>query len=723
MGKVYIAIGILVLFLHMDVAIKSETGEKTVKEGDSTTVVPGINNSNVTTANTTTGKQVGYTTKTENTTWISDSDADITSTTVKEQSSVTESTITNVTDTTIESMTEITVASVTDSTQQKVTQMTQKMVTSVQYTIQSSVTNMTKIGVTDTALTSVTNATRSSDHTSATININANISKPIYHKCPRRVPTGWRIEPLKKLEKLLTAQPECKVDMKNLNWTRCDRNNVTISMVKTEDLLAILDEMNKTENCPIDICDWNIIKITFPFPTNVILPIAQMNSLLMGAENCGVNTSFFKWLSRFDECTNTTKAILSSVEFERIIDIGGKKCVKKQCKAPNNPYSRLKNDVTKVLVVMEVYVFSIICFMGIVGNILSFLTLSSTDKVNTSVFILKTLAITDGIHLLLRILTQPYNAAYYYTDWIEKSDNKLKETLADTYMKVVGYAIPLVEMAQMASAWLVVFLTLDRFIAICFPFKALSFCSMKKARLGISIVITGAVLYNIPLYFGYDYQVQRNECTKLYFINIILNTLGKNIVYRGLYTLGLNLVFRNVLPVGLVLGMNIRLVHELRLSRQRRPQMMSITDKDIDKKEKNITVTLISISFVFLICVIPMVALSIWQIINFSIIKNKLGNNATLTGSKYNATLTGLMLYWMVVDLLLIINSAINILVYCLVRTHFMSDMCRMLRCKYRNLYATRATQLTGSATRSGSRGSGSGSGKPGSEHKNMTAL
>ncbi|CAH1788915.1 unnamed protein product [Owenia fusiformis] len=585
----------------------------------------------------------------------------------------------------------------------------------------TSVTNMT-VSVTNTTVTSVTTILQ--DTTPTKNNINVNISIKVLDDCPDLAKEDWTIVSETRLNNMINkmSSPNCNVNTKELNWTNCNHNNEPSSIIKIEELLELIHKGNQLyKTCRTDFCSRNYNPMSNLQEIN--LHIEQKALMLQQAiTDCGVDSSFVKNTTRFDECYNTTRAILPLSDYMKLIGMGHKKCVQEQCKAPNNPYSRLNSDITKALVITKVYVFSIICFMGIIGNILSFMTFSAMEKLNTSIFILKTLAIIDSIHLLLRILSEPYYAAYTYTDWIEKSTNIQNQTVADTYMKVVNYMIPLVEMAQMASAWLVVFLTLDRFIAICFPFKALSLCTMKMAKIGISIVIIGSILYIVPVYFGYVYKWQRNECTKLFFINIIISLLGQNIYYRVLYELALNLVFRNVLPVGLVLGMNARLISELRVSRQHRQNITSRTGTELEKKDKNITITLITISIVFLICIIPMVALKVWDIINYSIFKKELGNSGILTASKYTGSYTGSIIYGMVVDLLLIINSAINILVYCFVRKNFARNLWKMFKCKHQRKLTVGGTRFTGTGYSKGSGLKGSGN-KAGQQSKNTTAL
>ncbi|CAH1775610.1 unnamed protein product [Owenia fusiformis] len=339
------------------------------------------------------------------------------------------------------------------------------------------------------------------------------------------------------------------------------------------------------------------------------------------------------------------------------------------CKMPFDKFSRLWGHVTKFLIAIKVYAYCVICGLGIIGNILSYAVLSK-DKINTSIFTLKVLAVIDTVHLILRMVTEPYFVAYSYTNWVNKT---LDRNTSHEYAIATIYMRPLVEMAQMASAWTVVFLTLDRFIAICFPFKAINFCTMKIARLGVGSVVCFSVLYNIPVFFSMTPIWSEHKCLHIWMVFRYLSAFGKNWYYRIVYEFILNLVFRTFGPVFLVFIMNVKLVHELIASRKRREKITSHTSTDNENKDRNITVTLISISFMFLICIIPMVGQKIFDIVVYLVLDVKVneGMAVELILSEYSHIYEASGIYGAVVDLLLIVNSSINIIVYCWVRKEF----------------------------------------------------
>ena len=63
-------------------------------------------------------------------------------------------------------------------------------------------------------------------------------------------------------------------------------------------------------------------------------------------------------------------------------------------------------------------------------------------------------------------------------------------------------------MAQTASVYLTVLVTIERFIVVCHPLKARSLCTTKRTRLGVLLVMSFSVLYNMSRFFEYTYHTE-----------------------------------------------------------------------------------------------------------------------------------------------------------------------------------------------------------------------
>jgi hypothetical protein len=79
------------------------------------------------------------------------------------------------------------------------------------------------------------------------------------------------------------------------------------------------------------------------------------------------------------------------------------------------------------------------------------------------------------------LVSQSHNALQYLLPWIYS----------------VGLA------AQTASVYLTVAVTIERYLAVCFPFMARSLCTRGRARKAVLFVILFSVAYNATRFFEY----------------------------------------------------------------------------------------------------------------------------------------------------------------------------------------------------------------------------
>ena len=61
-------------------------------------------------------------------------------------------------------------------------------------------------------------------------------------------------------------------------------------------------------------------------------------------------------------------------------------------------------------------------------------------------------------------------------------------------------------MAQTASVYLTVLVTVERFVVVCHPLKARSLCTTTRTRLGVLLVMFFSILYNMSRFFEYTYH-------------------------------------------------------------------------------------------------------------------------------------------------------------------------------------------------------------------------
>lgn len=120
-------------------------------------------------------------------------------------------------------------------------------------------------------------------------------------------------------------------------------------------------------------------------------------------------------------------------------------------------------------VVVDVYVVSVICVSGLLGNLLSIAVLHrDRDKPNTTNWLLQMLAVVDTVYLVMCVLIQPVKAIHDFTDWLDE-----RSTIRQFFPYVQPHAWAMASIAQTMTVWIVLLVTADRYAAVCWPLQVI----------------------------------------------------------------------------------------------------------------------------------------------------------------------------------------------------------------------------------------------------------
>ena len=280
-------------------------------------------------------------------------------------------------------------------------------------------------------------------------------------------------------------------------------------------------------------------------------------------------------------------------------------------------------------------VLGILCLFGFFGNLISFLVLRKDSSSPVASFLLQMLAIADNTFLAIWmfIYTFRYSANHF--------NSLITETEGFLYARV--YSFPIMYMAQMATIWLTVVIALNRFMAVCLPYRAPTLCTIYNVYKEVIVVAVFSIVYNIPRFL--EVEMYHKEDGKLVWN---YTQLHYNSVYETLYSHTLYYMFTFVLPVLILTLVNTKVIIAYRATRRRRYRMTSRRTEN----ESNITLVMIIVVVIFMVCQAPA---RIVQII-----------------SNYNHTeCTELYYLAHISNTLEILNSSINFVVYFLFRKRF----------------------------------------------------
>lgn len=298
---------------------------------------------------------------------------------------------------------------------------------------------------------------------------------------------------------------------------------------------------------------------------------------------------------------------------------------------------------TRIAVGLVTYLWPVIILVGIFGNVLSFCVLIRKDMFNTSVyFYLAMLALADiGVLLLSAFKT-----------WI-------RTVLGFEFLHVSGMSCKIIMYVFVIclhmSAWFIIAVTIDRFIVIWFPMRALRGSSTSlvcfqghQCKVISVILIVVLLIYNGHLLWTIDLYVQdgHRSCT----------SSSDNYFMMSIYPI-MKLLSYCVLPFVVVLILNAAIIVRLSNSRRFIGSNSVITNKSTSQHNR-ITGMLVTLSITWLLLTCPFTIVTI------------VFKHSHLSYSKAQYFLIKTICFT-----LMYVNHSINFYLYCLTGAHFRKQL------------------------------------------------
>ena len=231
---------------------------------------------------------------------------------------------------------------------------------------------------------------------------------------------------------------------------------------------------------------------------------------------------------------------------------------------------------------------------GLIGNILTIIVLWRREMQSPTIYYLRALVISDsGILVTSVIALTPFACSNYLES---ESMTIYKEAVYPILHTPVNFIMMFL---QTANVWITVSVSVERYIAICHPFKAPKICTKKKALVVIVAILVSSAAYNIPRLFA----TRARECPEVTgrLCYILADTpFGKTTSYKDVYAKIMFCIIIYVIPLGSLLVLNVFIIMEL-MRMQRRARGANIHDDN----EANLTLVLVLIVVVFLVCQTP----------------------------------------------------------------------------------------------------------------------
>ena len=293
--------------------------------------------------------------------------------------------------------------------------------------------------------------------------------------------------------------------------------------------------------------------------------------------------------------------------------------------------------------IVGIWITGLCCLLGLAGNILSFLVLLQAHSHSPMFLVLRAIAVSDGLFLLsVFILMTLVNINPYISicNWCH------------VYRGYIQFSVwPIMMMTQMSTVWLTVLVSLERYIAICFPLRSSSICTISKVRKAVILIFIVSIIYNIPRYF--EFEVSSNE-------EINKTSIGTQEIYRYLYSGILYSLTLFFIPLLSLIFLNVKLILAIKEGKK---QWETLQFRQ--RKEQNLTIIPLTIVLVFFICGVPALAVNVIDSIN-----------------PYLMDQPWYLVFLVIANLLVVLNSACNFIIYCLLGKKFRTKLLQMCRCQ-----------------------------------------
>lgn len=308
---------------------------------------------------------------------------------------------------------------------------------------------------------------------------------------------------------------------------------------------------------------------------------------------------------------------------------------------------------------ISTYVPPILLVIGTFGNILSFVILRKSMMRVSTYFYLAVLALADLLVLyigLLRLWTGEITGVDIRNNnnWICKITIFLTYTASDF------------------SVWLIVAVTVERYIAVCHPLKASILCSVQRARIvTISMLVILMIInshFLITVHISDTYLNESSTCEAVQEHEFLVETVWPWV----------DTVMYSFAPYILLFNLNFWIIKQVVSAKKCRTQLQHCTSGRNNQLQKRLpsegciklTIMLLAVSFSFIITTFPV---NIYLILD-SLWKDKNGGLKPLVRQALIATITELLMYT---------NHCINFYLYCATGKKFRNHMQKLV-CKFK---------------------------------------
>ena len=314
------------------------------------------------------------------------------------------------------------------------------------------------------------------------------------------------------------------------------------------------------------------------------------------------------------------------------------------------------STVDLVNYIVNVYIDGLLCIFGFAGNILILLVLPRDRRPNSNRVLLQAMAMFDTAFLVYVFLYVVMRSLAKYTGEIPGYG------ALDDYIK--AFVLPMGWTAQTCIIWTVMMIAIDRYLMLSYPLQARVWCRSSRACWSILAMMVTAILFNVPRWPYYYLVAFHSHDTNSTFVSHIDSGIDhfNEDLYQTIYSVGLTIVFLFIIPLTVIITLNVLLVKNLKAAAEHRTSTLQMVKKREGETQK-LTKLVIIIITTFILCQLP----------DFI---------ASIIGAGLFDYEEGIYEYYAPFkEMLLVLNSSINIILYCIFFDRFRNTLSKMLGC------------------------------------------
>ena len=242
-----------------------------------------------------------------------------------------------------------------------------------------------------------------------------------------------------------------------------------------------------------------------------------------------------------------------------------------------------------ITIVLSACLVPILSIAGIIGSVFSLIVLTRKKNKKTSTTILLIAVSSFDIFALTMSLIDAFHVVCF------TYFPALGYTLR--YKLMIPYQVYLVFLPRMVSCWLILFVTVERLLAVAVPLKIRSICTKNVVLVCVVCVIIFTAIVYIPNIFIYELNKDENNT-----YHVSLGWLGKRRSMMEAYMLVSDII-SSITPVFGVCVCNIIISAMICIKAKWRKASATVVKGN--SKERRVTKTVLTISVVFVVCLVP----------------------------------------------------------------------------------------------------------------------